>query len=392
MNRERVASAMRDAGLDALLATTYENVHYLGGPLSASLKLFPRDAQVYALVKSDRLGEPCLVAGIGDMDTLAAMDVPMTTVSYGTFFRQVDRSAILSEVERRVVEWGIERPPLGSPAEALIAAIRENDLERCRIGYDQLAPAALDQVVEAFGSALLVPAGALLKEARLHKTDAEVELLRRSAHITEDAIQAAVAITREGTTEIEMAIAFNRHLVEQGSDPVVAFIRFGANGGVSQVPASNTPLKHRDLIWFDVCGAYRGYQSDLARTFALGDPGSRARGYYSALLAAEEAAIEAARPGARAVEVFDACVATARANGIPHYRRHHVGHGIGLEVYEAPLLAPGQELALFDGMVLNVEAPYYEVGFGALHVEDPIRVGRDGNDLLTRTSRELVVL
>jgi len=219
-----------------------------------------------------------------------------------------------------------------------------------------------------------------------------VELLRRSAHITEDAIQAAVAIAREGTTEIEMAIAFNRHLVEQGSDPVVAFIRFGANGGVSQVPASNTPLKHRDLIWFDVCGAYRGYQSDLARTFALGDPGSRARGYYSALLAGEEAAIEAARPGARAVDVFDACVAAARANGIPHYRRHHVGHGIGLEVYEAPLLAPGQELELFDGTVLNVEAPYYEVGFGALHVEDPIRVGQDGNDLLTRTSRELVVL
>jgi Xaa-Pro aminopeptidase len=69
-----------------------------------------------------------------------------------------------------------------------------------------------------------------------------------------------------------------------------------------------------------------------------------------------------------------------------------VGHGIGLDVYEAPLLAPGQDLQLFDGMVLNVEAPYYEVGFGALHVEDPIRVGTSGNQILTRTSRELVIL
>jgi Xaa-Pro dipeptidase len=392
MNRDRVAAAMGEAGLDALLATTYENVHYLGGPLSATLKLFPRDAHVYTLVRRDRLEEPWLVAGIGDMDTLAAMDGPMRTFSYGRFYRQVNAAARLSDVERRVVEWAIEREPLGSPAEALAAAVRDSHLEGCRIGYDQLAPAVRDHMLSTFGDALLVPAGAVLKKARLHKTDAEVELLQRSARITEDAIQAAVGTARSGVTEREMAVAFNRHLVEQGSEPVVAFIRFGVNGGVAQVAPSDTPLRHGDLIWFDVCGAYRGYQSDLARTFALGEPGSRARHYYAALLAAEDAAIGAARPGARAVDVFDACVEAARANGIPHYRRHHVGHGIGLEVYEAPLLAPGQEPPLFEGMVLNVEAPYYEVGFGALHVEDPIRVGVDGSRMLTRTSRELVVL
>lgn len=392
MNPERVAAAMSDAGLDALLATTYENVHYLGGPLSATLKLFPRDAQVYALVRRDRLEEPSLVAGHGDMDTLAAMDVPMKTFSYGRFFRQVSNAASLSDTERRLVAWGIEREPLGSPAEALEAAIRENQLPGCRIGYDLLSPAVLEQVEKAFGEGLMVPAGDLLKEARLHKTEAEVELLRRSAQVTEDAIQAAVAVARVGVTEREMAVAFNRHLVEHGSEPVIAFIRFGANGGVSQVPPSDTPLQRGDLIWFDVCGRQQGYFSDIARTFALGDPGDRARDYYSALLAAEQAGIEAARPGVSAAEVFDACVAAARANGIPDYQRHHVGHGIGLDVYEAPLLAPGQQLRLFEGMVLNVEAPYYEVGFGALHVEDPIRVGSSGSEILTRTSRELVVL
>src|SRR2546421_2581788 len=103
MNREWVASAIEDAGLDALLATTYENVHYLGGPLSATLKLFPRDGQVYALVRRDGLDEPSLVAGQGDMDTLAAMDVPMKTFSYGSFFRQVDHAATLSDTERRLV-------------------------------------------------------------------------------------------------------------------------------------------------------------------------------------------------------------------------------------------------------------------------------------------------
>jgi Xaa-Pro aminopeptidase len=326
------------------------------------------------------------------MDTLAAMDVPMKTFSYGRFFRQVDHGATLSDAERRLVAWGIEREPLASPAEALVAAIRENRLAGGRIGYDLLSPAILDHVEKTLGKGCMVPSGEVFREARRHKTDGEVELLRRSAHITEDAIQAAVGIARAGVTEREMVIAFNRHLVEQGSEPVIAFIRFGANGGVSQVPPSDTALERGDLIWFDVCGSHKGYLSDIARTFALGEPGARARDYHSALLAAEQAAIEAARPGASAADVFDVCVAAARAGGIPDYRRHHVGHGIGLDVYEAPLLAPGQDLQLFDGMVLNVEAPYYEVGFGALHVEDPIRVGTSGNRILTRTSRELVIL
>src|ERR1700736_2739285 len=213
MNRERIASAMQDAGLDGLLATTYENVHYLGGPLSATLKLFPRDAQVYALVRRD---DPSLVAGQGDMDTLAAMDVPMKTLSYGRFFRQVDHGATLSDAERRLVVWGIEREPLASPAEALVAAIRENRLAGGRIGYDLLSPAILDHVEKTLGKGCMVPAGEVFREARRHKTHAEVELLRRSAHITEDAIQAAVAIARASVTERERGIAFNRHLVEQG--------------------------------------------------------------------------------------------------------------------------------------------------------------------------------
>jgi Xaa-Pro aminopeptidase len=189
-----------------------------------------------------------------------------------------------------------------------------------------------------------------------------------------------------------MLVAFQRYLVEHGVDPVLAFIRFGRNGGVSQVAASDTELARGDLIWFDVCAEFDGYKSDIARTFALGNPGPRALDYYGALKAAEDVMIDAARPGRRASEIFDLCVQAARDAGIPNYRRHHVGHAIGLDVYETPLLAPGQETVLQEEMVLNVEAPYYEVGFGALHVEDPIVVRSQGGQLLTAGSRDLVLL
>jgi Xaa-Pro aminopeptidase len=238
----------------------------------------------------------------------------------------------------------------------------------------------------------LVTGAEVLKAARLTKTVEEVDLIARAAVITEDAIGAAVAIAHEGVTEREMLVAFQRHLVENGADPVIAFIRFGRNGGVSQVPPGDTPLRRGDLIWFDVCADFEGYKSDIARTFALGDPGDRARNYYAALMAAEDAMIEAAVPGRRAFEIFDACVDAARNGGIEHYRRHHVGHAIGLDVYETPLLAPKQDTVLEEHMVLNVEAPYYEIGFGALHVEDPILVRSTGGEVLTRGSRELGIL
>jgi Xaa-Pro dipeptidase len=388
----RLQEQLEQAGLDGYVATTYQGVNYTSGIRSASLKIFPRDAQVYAVVRKDDIDRPVIVAGRGDMDTVAASGERFRGIGYGNFFRSIEPHAKLSEVEKRLVSWGIEAETEPSAQDALTKALQLSGLEGATVGYEELRPSIVDAVSKALPRLTLKAAPEALKNARLLKTKAEQDTLSRAAVITEDAISAAAGLARNGVTEKEMLVAFNRHLVEQGADPVIAFIRFGRNGGVSQVAADATPLRKGDLIWFDVCADLDGYKSDIARTFALGDPGQRARDYYKALKKAEDAMIDAARPGRKASEMFDICVEVAREAGIDHYRRHHVGHAIGLDVYETPLLAPGQDTVLQEEMVLNVEAPYYEVGFGALHVEDPIVVGRAGGRLLTKDSRELVIL
>lgn len=385
-------SQLAKRGLDGYIATTYQGVYYTSGLRSATLKIFPRDAQVYAVVRTDDISRPVIVSGRGDMDTVAASGERFRGIGYGKFFRSVEPAATLTDVERRLVAWGVEREPASSAADALAEALQTLGLESASVGFEELNPTILETVRNACPALELVPSADALKEARLLKTHQEQDLLACAAEITEDAIGAAVALAREGVTEREMLVAFQRHLVEQGADPVLAFIRFGRNGGVSQVAPSDTPLQRGDLIWFDVCAEFKGYKSDIARTFSLGSPDPRARDYYAALLAAEDAMIENARPGKRASEIFDVCVDTARNSGIAHYQRHHVGHAIGLDVYETPLLAPGQETVLQEQMVLNVEAPYYEIGFGALHIEDPIVVRSDGGRLLSARSRELVAL
>ena len=388
----RLHEILAERGLDGYVATTFQGVYYTSGIRSASLKIFPRDAQVYAVIRTGRPDDIVIVAGRGDMDTIAARGPRYRGIGYGSFFRSVEPHAELTDAEKRLVSWGVEAESAASPGDALASALEMLDLQNASVGFEELGSGILSKVTSRLPHVELVAAPEALKSSRLLKSAEEQQLLSTAATITEDAIGAAVSLARDGVTEHDMLIAFQRHLVENGADPVLAFIRFGRNGGVSQVTADNTQLRRGDLIWFDVCAEYEGYKSDIARTFALGDPGARARAYYAALKTAEDAMIDAARPGLKASELFDLCVETARTAGIPHYRRHHVGHAIGIDVYETPLLAPGQDTVLQAEMVLNVEAPYYEIGFGALHVEDPIVVGATGGKLLSKGSRELTVL
>jgi Xaa-Pro aminopeptidase len=147
------------------------------------------------------------------------------------------------------------------------------------------------------------------------------------------------------------------------------------------------------VIWFDVGCRYQGYWSDIARNFSLGEPSPRAQRIYRAMLEGEKQGIAATRPGMTGSELFELTMEATRQAGAPHYRRHHLGHGIGSEVYEQPLLAPQVEEVIEAGMVLNIETPYYEFGLGALHVEDPYLVGMNGNnELLTTLGRELHII
>jgi len=102
--------------------------------------------------------------------------------------------------------------------------------------------------------------------------------------------------------------------------------------------------------------------------------------------------LEVMRPGIAAKDVFAAAMEASRESGIPHYRRHHVGHGVGLDTYDAPLLDATTETPLEPGMVFEIETPYYELGFGGLQVEDTVVITEDGCRLLTRSSRELSLI
>ena len=395
MNESRVAKVMDANGLDGLIGTRLENVYYLSGVWNVSQTLFPFDNQCYAVVARDRLHEPTVVISTGDWDqTLPSSSAPLHTVHYGTFYREDRGATDLDADESRLKAQTIERAPRKDALEALVAALEELGLAGKRVGIDETAfkAAYRPEIGRRLPKLTITDASGILREIRMIKTNDEVRRIRRSAAVTERAIAAAASIARTGVTEREMAAEFRRSVISQGGIPTFALLRFGRNTPLGQIPSDDTQLAPGEEIWFDVGSLVDGYWSDLARIYVLAEPSEKLRRYYQAALAGEDLAFEIARPGLSVHEFFDRVMARVREAGIPHYRRHHLGHGIGVEVYDPPLLAPGDEHVIEAGMVLNVEMPYYELGWGAVHVEDPFLVGEAGNEWLTTLSRQLGVI
>src|SRR5690606_17698298 len=193
-------------------------------------------------------------------------------------------------------------------------------------------------------------------------------------------------------TESEMIRRFEETISAGGGRPSFTFIYFGRRGALGQLPRGDGVLARGDVIRFDVGCLLDGYHSDIARNFALGDPGERALRLYDAMLAGEDAAFRAMRPGVTAAHVFETAVQAVRDAGVPDYRRHHVGHGVGLEVYDVPLLGPRDTTVLETGMTFEVETPFYEVGLAGLQPEDTVVLREDGPELLTTLSRKLEIV
>jgi len=390
INVPRAQRILHEQGLDGLLAATnIPNVFYLSGVW--------RRADVAAAIHRDRPAAPWVAIPRSEVDyALEAVPGLAGVVSYGTFYREADAGATLTERERRVRALGVDLEPQPTFLEALIAILTEAGLAKGTVGYDErgLDPALAQALERRLPDLSLVRAAATFRKIRMVKTPEEIQRLTQAVRITEEAIAEAVGTAREGMPEREMATAFEVAQVRRGAQPNIGHVGFGRSAALGMLNFPEDRLRRGDVIRFDVGCIYRGYASDTARTFAFGRPPDRVLKYYEATLAGEDRALAMLKPGVTAEEVFHAAVEEVRRAGIPHYRRQHVGHGIGVGLagYDPPLLAPGDKTVLEPGMVLEVEPPYYELGMGGFQVEDTVLVTEGGCRVLTTLSRRLEVL
>ena len=381
-NLPRLEKLMQRDGLDAVIATCPENVTYLSGFWAMS-QWVRRGPQAYVLLPKDG-GEPCLIANSGLLDLVPDQDPWVKDIRrYGYFQIDVDSSVELDAADKLQRQL-FESEAYKGPVEALVQAMKEKGLTHGKIGLDEMGitPQYMDQLVSLMPEAKFIRSFSLFERVRSVKTAGEINLLRHAARITERSIDAALAIAKEGVTEREMLRALNSCLAENDGAPVVGCIGFGNRSAMINVQPSDRQLKRGDLIRFDVGGRYRHYRSDMSRGAALGEPDPKIAKYYRAVELGVLRAYDIVKPGLKVADLFKEVVETVRREGIPHFRRSHVGHGIGVDGYDPPNISEATNEVFEENMVVCVETPYYELGFAGLQVEDMLRVTSDGVESL----------
>jgi len=389
INIPRAERILGERELDGLLAATnIPNVYYLCG--------IWRRSDVAAVVCRDRLPAPWVVLPRSEVDYLVGAVPPAGVVTYGTFYRDLYEGVKLTQRESQIKDLGMDLEPVSNFLEGIAKAIRAAGLEKGTIGYDErgLDPALLTELQGQFPKLAFRPAAAVFREIRSVKTPEELRIISLGVRITEEAFLEAASQAREGMKEEEMSRVFELAQVRRGAVPNMGHVGFGRSAALGMTNVPDDRLRPGDMIRFDGGCLYQGYATDLSRTFAFGQPSEKLASFHNAVVRGQDVALEMIKPGVTGAEIFAAAVKAVRQTGIPHYGRQHVGHGLGLGLsgYDQPLLAPGDHTPLEAGMVICVETPYYELGWGSVQIEDMIVVTEDGHRRLTTMSRDLQVL
>jgi Xaa-Pro aminopeptidase len=247
--------------------------------------------------------------------------------------------------------------------------------------------------------AVLVPAGGAIDELRMVKDETELELLARACSITGDAFSAVLDRLRPGVSEREYAVALERAMIDLGAEAAAfgAIVASGPNGAIPHHVPSDRRFAAGDLVTID-CGArVGGYHADMTRTVAIGKPAGWQCEIYQIVADAQAAGVAAARAGAEVGDVDAVSRDLIEAAGHSAHFTHGLGHGVGLQIHEAPIIGYGRTGRLRDRVPITIEPGIYLPGRGGVRIEDTLVVragaGAAGSaQPLTTITRELLVL
>jgi Xaa-Pro aminopeptidase len=240
----------------------------------------------------------------------------------------------------------------------------------------------------------LVPAPPLVEELREVKDERELGAMREAARLDGEAFDEVLGGLRPGVTEREVAVALELAMRRLGGDGLAfeTIVAFGEHAAEPHHHPGDRPLQAGDFVKLDFGARVDGYCSDMTRTVVLGRASERQREVYEVVRRAQAAGLERLAAGVPAAEVDRACRELIAGAGLGEAFGHPAGHGVGLEIHEAPRIRQGVAGRLAAGTVVTVEPGVYLPGFGGVRIEDLAVVRRDGHEVLTSAPKELLEL
>lgn len=350
--RDSLRALVRQAGADSLLVTDLLNIRYLTGFTGSNAALLLREDEHGTLFCTD-----------GRYTTQAAAEVP-------DLERVIDRASAATLVKRASGQIGFESQHVSVEQHESLAALSDD--------------------------VRLVRAPGLVEKLRAVKDEHEIEALRQACAAADRALADLIARggMRPGRTEREVARELEALMLDHGSsapsfDSIVAT---GANSAIPHHRPDDTVLAEGDFLKLDFGATVEGYHSDMTRTFVLGRAADWQRDLYELVRASQTAGREAVGPGAVTSEIDRAARAVIEQAGHGDEFTHGLGHGVGLQIHEAPSLAKKGDGTLSVGMTVTVEPGVYLAGRGGVRIEDTLVVRDTAPELLTLTGKDLVVV
>lgn len=297
--------------------------------------------------------------------------------------------------EGRVFDWRDETGYMDAFRSAAAALDR---LRRgARVGVEGQRMRVFDLVAlqAVLPGVAFIDAHADISAMRLIKTAEEIACLRQAIRISEDALERTLGEVRSGMTEVDVQGILLRNLFACGADGL-SFDPIVAAGDNAARPHAHARAGYRirpgDALLFDFGGRHNGFSADITRTVFVKHVSDYDRAMYDTVLAANEKGRAVARPGVTASDVDDAVQRVLEQSQFTEFRRHKTGHGLGLDVHEAPQIMRGNMQMLEPGMVFTVEPGLYRTGEAGIRIEDDVVVSATGVESLTRFPRELRII
>jgi Xaa-Pro aminopeptidase len=347
--RTRLAEIVAARGDDAALITRLVNVRYLTGLASSNAALLVR-ADGTAVLATDGRYAGTAARACPDLECVIDRDVA---------------GVLAGRIRGRL---GFEAHEMTVEAHTALAA-----------RLDGVELISLERAVETL---------------RLVKDESEIALLREACAITDRAFDAVLPAIAPGRTEREIAVMLERAMVDFGAErPAFAsIVAAGPNGAIPHHDPGSREIQSGDLVTMDFGALYDGYHADMTRTVAVGEPDGWQREIYDLVAAAQLAGMAAARSERDTADVDAAARDLIADAGYGEEFPHGVGHGVGLEIHEAPLMGYDKTGKLMDRVPITVEPGVYVAGRGGVRIEDTLVVRADRAEPLTQTTKELLVI
>ena len=366
---ERLREDFDHHGVDALVVTTLANVRYLTG--------FSGSAGVLSVTR-----DGALLTTDGRYRTQSA--------------EQLDKAGVAAQVDILIGPAAEQR----RAAQELLLAHSRIGLEADNVSWSaQRAWAELltgtdtaTAAETATATPTLVPSTNAVEALRTRKDPAEIARMERAAAIADAALFEVLPLLSQGVTEEHFALELDTAMRRGGAESTAfdTIVAAGENSAKPHHHPGTRPIAHGDPVVVDFGATFEGYRSDMTRTFCVGaDPEGELARIFEVVQTSQAAGAAAVRPGISAKEVDDICRAVIADAGWAERFEHGTGHGVGLDIHEAPTVSQLGTAILAPGFVVTVEPGVYVPGHGGVRVEDTLVVTEDGARPLTRFTKDI---